>query len=323
MKEIRERDSMDTSGRYFVAGGGKALCRAIVRALGAAGCRQVAGAGENEPDYRDPAAVEAFFVAYRPEYVFIAGGKAGGIGCNRAHPASLGRDNLLLAVHVLEAARGAGVKKLVYLASSCCYPRDCPQPMAETMLMTGPLEPTNEAYAMAKLAGLALTRAYRREYGLDFVTAIPTNYFGPGDDVSPENAHVIGALLGRFHAAKQDNLPEVAIWGTGRARREFLYVDDVASACLAVMAGYSDDAPINIGGGGDMSIAELAAMIQDVTGYPGRLRFDATKPDGMPVKRLDAAKLAALGWAPAHDFQTALGLTYAWHCGRTAGAPAP
>lgn len=305
--------SMDARSRIFVAGGGKAVCRAIVRALRARGCAAVAGGGENEPDYTDARAVRSFFDSFRPDHVFIAGGKAGGIGYNRAHPATLCRDNLLLSVNVLEAARAAGVTRLVHLASSCCYPKLCPQPMAESMLMTGPLEPTNEAYALSKLAGMGLVRAYRAEYGLDWVTAIPTNYFGPGDDFSPENSHVIGALLSRLHAAKAAGDPEVAVWGTGRPRREFLYVDDVASACLAVMDGYSDAEPINIAGGSDLSIADLAAMAREVVGYPGALRFDVDKPDGMMQKCLDDSKLRALGWAPAHDFKTALGHTYDWY----------
>ncbi|BAH73448.1 GDP-L-fucose synthase family protein [Solidesulfovibrio magneticus] len=309
---------MHNDARVFIAGGGKAVCRAIRRALAASGVSQVAGAGDNEPDYADQAAVERFFADFHPEYVFIAGGKAGGIGYNRAHPATLGLDNLLLATHVMDAARRHGVKKLVNLASSCCYPKVCPQPMAEEHLMTGPLEPTNEAYAQAKLAGMALAKAYRQEYGLDYVTAIPTNYFGPGDDFSPENSHVVGALLSRFHAAKHNGDPEVVVWGTGRPRREFLYVDDVASACLAVMDGYSDEAPINIAGGEDLSIAELAAMAGEVVGYQGALRFAVDKPDGMMQKRLDASKLLALGWSPAHDFKTALRHTYQWFCGQSA-----
>jgi GDP-L-fucose synthase len=272
----------------------------------------------SEPDYTDKAAVDSFFASFRPKYVFIAGGKAGGIGHNQTHPGSLSLDNLLLATHVMEAGRVYGVKKMVYLASSCCYPKVCPQPIAESDLMSGPLEPTNEAYAQAKLAGMALARAYRQEYGLDYVTAIPTNYFGPGDDFSPENSHVIGALLSRFHAAKVNGDLEVTIWGTGRPRREFLYVDDIATACLAVMASYSDGAPINIGGGSDLSIADLAIMVRDVVGYAGSLRFDREKPDGMMQKRLDAAKLLALGWSPTHDFKMALRQTYDWFCGQAA-----
>jgi GDP-L-fucose synthase len=223
------------------------------------------------------------------------------------------RDNLLAATHVLSAGNRYGVTKLVYLASSCVYPRLCPQPMREEALWTGPLEPTNEAYATAKLAGLTLCRAYAQQHGARFAAAIPANPFGPEDDFRLQEGHVIPSLLARFHEAKTVGRAEVTVWGTGRPRREFLFADDLADACLFVMKAYDDPRPINLGGGEDCSIAELADMIQEVVGYRGRIVFDPTRPDGMPLKRLDGSRLRSLGWSPTTSLRQGLEATYRWY----------
>jgi len=302
---------MSGSPKIFVAGGCKALGGAILRAFAAAGsqCLPVA----IEPDLRDQRAVDAFFEAQQPDWVVYASGKAGGIGLNRRAPADLILDNLLCATHVLHAAQRFGARKLLYLASSCVYPVNADQPIREDSLYASPLEPTNLAYAVSKLAGLELCRALRQQFGLDFNIAVPTNYFGPGDDFSPENSHVVGALMARMRAAKAANEPELSIWGTGKARREFLYVDDVAEACVFLMRGHSWEGPLNIGSGQAVSIAELAQMLAEITGFTGRLNYDTSKPDGMPVKVLNSSRLAALGWAPKVDFAEGLRRTYDWY----------
>lgn len=296
----------------FVAGGSKALGSAIIRAFAAHGFETIVGGGAGEPDLCDQRAVDGFFETARPEWVVYAAGKAGGIGLNRRAPADLITDNLLCATHVLHAAQRFGAKKLLYLASSCVYPKDAAQPIREDSLYTSPLEPTNLAYAVAKLAGLELCRALRQQHGLDFNIAVPTNHFGPGDDFSPENSHVVVALMARMRQAKAEGAQELSIWGTGRARREFLYVDDVADAAVFLMRSHSWEGPLNIGSGEAVSIAELAEMLQGVTGFSGRLAYDTSKPDGMPVKVLDSSRLSALGWKPRVAFAEGLDRTYAW-----------
>lgn len=297
--------------RVFVAGGETLLGASLHERLRAVDV-EVVGAPPAEPDLTDATAVEDFFAQTRPEYVILAAGKSGGIRANQLYPASLMHDNVLVVAHVLDAAQRHGVRRLLYLASSCCYPRLAPQPLRVESLGTGPLEPTNEAYATAKLAGLVLCRAYREQYGVDFVSAIPANSFGPHDDFSPEDSHVIPGLIRRLHEAKQRGDATFSIWGTGRARREFVYAPDLADACLFVLNHYRDGEPINLGGGVELSIAEVARAVAEVVGYRGRFVFDPSKPDGMPLKGLDAAPLRALGWAPATDFREALALTYAW-----------
>lgn len=304
---------MSPTPKIFVAGGGKALGSAILRAFEAAGQGTFAGLGPAEPNLRDQHAVDAFFEAERPDWVIYAAGKAGGIGLNRRAPADLILDNLLSATHVIHAAYRCGAKKLLYLASSCVYPKDAPQPIHEDSMYTGPLEPTNLAYASAKLAGLELCRAIRQQHGADFNIAVPTNYFGPGDDFSPENSHVVGALMARMRAAKAAGDAELAIWGTGKARREFLYVDDVADAAEFLMTSHSWEGPLNIGSGSAVSIAELAQMLKKITGYAGRLTFDTSKPDGMPVKVLESSRLAGLGWSPKVALAEGLTRTYDWY----------
>jgi len=304
---------MNPQVRIFVAGGDTLLGSALLRRLGGRGCGTLVGVGHDEPCLTDASAVDRFFAKARPDYVFVAGGPSGGIAANQRRPADLMRENLLVAICALESAHRHRAAKLCYLASACAYPRLCPQPMREDALHTGPLEPTNEAYATAKLAGIVLCQAYRRQYGAPFISAIPTNAFGPGDDFRPEEGHVIPSLIARLHAAKIASQEVVTLWGTGTPRREFLYADDIADACLAVMAHYDDASPINLGGGTDVSIAELAGLVAEVVGFRGRIAFDPSRPDGMPLKRLDASRLQAMGWQPTTSFRQALEQTYQWY----------
>jgi GDP-L-fucose synthase len=297
--------------RVFVAGG-DTLLGAAVRERLRANCAELVGAPPAEPDLTDANQVEDFFAQARPDYVILAAGKSGGIQANQLFPATLLRDNVLVATHVLDAAQRYGVRRLLYLASSCCYPRLAPQPLQVESLGTGPLEPTNKAYATAKIAGLTLCLAHREQYGVDFIAAIPANSFGPHDDFSPEDSHVIPGLIRRMHEAKDRGDAHFTIWGTGQARREFVYAPDLADACMFVLERYPDGGPINLGGGVNLSIAEVAAAVADVVGYRGRLVFDPRKPDGMPLKGLDSTPLQSLGWTPATPFRQALALTYEW-----------
>jgi GDP-L-fucose synthase len=303
---------VDQSARIFVAGGRTPVGRALLEHLRGAGFGNVVGAPPDEPALTRAGRVAAFFARENPEYVFLAAGRSGGIGLNRRRPADLMLDNLLAVTNVVRAAHRAGVRKLLYLASACSYPRLAPQPMRPESLLTGPPEPTNDAYAVAKLAGWKLCDAFRRQYGSPFITAIPANHFGPFDDFGPKSSHVVPALMRRMHEAKGRGDAEVVVWGSGRPRREFLYVRDLADACLFVMRRYDGDEPINLGGGEEHTIAEAARLIAEVVGYEGRIVFDAGKPDGMPRKALDAGPLAALGWRPATGFRAALEETYAW-----------
>jgi GDP-L-fucose synthase len=303
---------LNETSRIYVAGGDTLLGAALRQRLHAGGYTNLVGEPPDEPDLSCSWQVEDFFAAEHPEYVFLTAGLSGGIRANQSYPAQLMRDNLLVAVHVIDAAYRHGVSKLLYLASSCSYPRLAPQPMRVESLLTGPLEPTNEAYAMGKLAGMVLCQAYRRQYGAPFLTAIPANAFGPHDDFSAEDSHVIPGLIRRFHEARCHAQAEVRIWGSGRPRREFLYSRDLADACLFVMRNYEAEEPINLGGGSELSIAETANLVAEVVGYRGRLSFDVSQPDGMPLKSLDARPLKKLGWAPATDFRSALAQTYDW-----------
>ncbi len=303
---------MNETSRIYIAGGDTLIGTALRERLRAGGYTNLVGEPPDEPDLTCPWQVEDFFSAERPEYVFVAAGPTGGIHANQSYPAQLMRDNLLTTVHVIHNAYRYDVAKLLYLASSCSYPRLAPQPMRVESLMTGPLEPTNEAYAMAKLAGVVLCQAYRRQYEASFITAIPTNTFGPHDDFRAEDSHVIPGLLRRIHEARCRGQAEVRIWGSGRPRREFLYSRDLADACLYVMRNYDADEPINLGGGPELSIAEVANAIVNVVGYRGRLSFDTSRPDGMPLKCLDSQPLMKLGWSPSTDFHTALAETYDW-----------
>jgi GDP-L-fucose synthase len=303
---------MKRDARIYVAGGNTLLGAALIDRLHADRYWQLVGLPPDEPDLTALGQVEDFFGETRPEYVFFVAGQSGGIGRNQTQPASLMIDNLLSAAHVIHAAHVHDVRKLLYIGSACCYPRDTPQPMRVESLMTGALEPTNLAYATAKLAGWQLSAAYRQQYGAQFIAAIPANPFGPHDDFSEEGGHVIPSLLRRAHEARQRNDRELVVWGTGEPRREFLFTPDLADACQFVMRHYDSPVPINLGGGVDLSIAELAHAVVEVVGYRGRIVFDATKPDGMPRKVLDSSPLHALGWRPRTDFRTALAETYDW-----------
>jgi GDP-L-fucose synthase len=311
MRLDRKR-ALNPSSRILIAGGDTLIGAALEGQLRAAGYEHVLAPATAELDLTDAGQVDDYFDEEEPEYVFFAAGKSGGIHANQRFPAELMRDNLLSAAHVIHSAHRHQVTKLLYLASSCSYPRLAPQPMRVESLWTGPLEPTNEAYAVAKLAGLKLCQAYQQQYAARFVTAIPANVFGPNDDFSPEDSHVIPGLIRRLHEAQGQGQAEFSIWGTGLARREFIYAPDLADACLFVMARYEEPEPINLGCGSDLSIAETARAIAEVVGYRGQLAFDTSKPDGMPYKALDSSKLLHLGWRPATDFRAALVETYAW-----------
>ena len=303
---------MNPSSRIYVAGHSGLVGSAIVRRLRALKHEQLLLRTRHEVELRDQAAVRAFFERERPEYVFLAAAKVGGIQANANHPAEFLGDNLQIQTHVIDAAWRCGVKKLLFLGSSCIYPKHAPQPIAEDCLLTGPLEPTNEWYAIAKIAGLKMAAAYRRQYGFNAISAMPTNLYGPGDNFSLETSHVLPALIRKFHEAKVAGRSEVVVWGTGAPKREFLHVDDLADALVVLMQRYSDEAPINVGCGSDVSIAELAALVGEVVGFKGKLAFDTTKPDGTPRKLLDVSKLSALGWKPKIGLKEGIAATYQW-----------
>lgn len=285
---------------------------AIVRALRSVGFENLFLAGREQLDLRDQAAVNYWYQANRPEYVFLVAGTVGGILANSTRPAEFIYDNLMIHATVVEAAHRFGARKLLYLGSSCIYPREADQPMTEDALLTGALEPTNEPYAVAKIAGIKLCQAYRRQYGCNFISAMPTNLYGPGDNFDLQSSHVLPALMRKFHEAKLDGRREVVVWGTGAARREFLHVDDLAGACLFLMDQYEDEQHVNVGSGVDLSIRELAETIRDIV-YPGAEPvFDTTKPDGAPRKLLDVSKLANLGWSASIGLKEGIRSTYEW-----------
>ena len=301
----------DLSGkRVFVAGARGMAGAALVRRLAREGC-EVLTAGRERVDLRDLGSVEAYFADTRPQAVFHAAGTVGGILANDSYPATFLYDNLAMAANVIHAAHRRGVEKLLYLGSSCIYPKHAAQPMTEDALLTGPLEPTNQWYAVAKIAGIKLCQAYRRQYGSDFVAVMPTNLYGPGDNYHPENSHVAAALLRRFHEAKETGAPHVTIWGSGKPCREFLFVDDLADACVFVMKSWSGEDILNVGTGQDVTIENFARTVAGVVGYSGDLAFDATKPDGTPRKLLDVSRLADLGWRAGTGLEEGLKRAYA------------
>lgn len=265
-----------------------------------------------ELDLRRQAAVEQFFATERPEYVFLAAAKVGGIHANNTHPVDFLRDNLQIQCNVIDSAHRHGVTKLQFLGSSCIYPKHAPQPMPEDCLLSGPLEPTNEWYAVAKIAGVKLCQAYRRQHGFNAIALMPTNLYGPGDNFDLQTSHVLPALMRKFHEAKVRGEPEVVVWGTGTPRREFLHVDDLADACLFLMQCYEAAEPINIGWGEDISIRELAGIVQEVVGFTGQLRFDSSKPDGTPRKLLNTDRLRSQGWTPRIPLRAGIAATYQW-----------
>ena len=309
---MEKAPAMRADSRVYVAGHRGLVGGAIVRALATQGMTNVVTRTSAELDLRDQRAVNAFFAAERPEYVFLAAARVGGIHANSIYPAEFLRDNLLIQANIIDAAYRNGCKKLLFLGSSCIYPKLCPQPIKEEYLLTGPLEPTNEWYAIAKIAGIKMCQAYRRQYCFDAISAMPTNLYGPGDNFHPENSHVLPALIRRFHEAKEAGAPEVAIWGTGTPRREFLYVDDLAGALVFLMQEYSEEEHINVGCGQDVTIVELAKLVAEVVGYEGKIVTDLAKPDGTPQKLLDVGRIEALGWRAKTDLRDGVEKTYAW-----------
>jgi GDP-L-fucose synthase len=300
-------------GGIYVAGHNGLVGAALVRALQRMGdAAPLILRSSSELDLTDAAAVERFVAAERPSIVYLAAAKVGGIRANFTYPAEFIRDNLAIQTNVIHSAWRHGVRRLLFLGSSCIYPRLAPQPMREEYLLTGPLEPTNEWYAIAKIAGLKMCDAYRRQYGFQSVALLPTNLYGPGDNFSLEDSHVLPALIRRFHEAKLASAPEVVVWGTGTPRREFLYVDDLADAAVMLMQGDQSEALINVGTGDDVSIAELAALVKRVVGFEGGVRFDATRPDGTPRKLLDVGRLHALGWRHRTTLADGIAATYRW-----------
>ncbi|GIX17756.1 MAG: GDP-L-fucose synthase [Rhodothalassiaceae bacterium] len=297
--------------RVFVAGHRGMVGSAIVRRLQRENCELLTVSRE-ELDLRDQQAVHAWFAKMRPHAVFLAAAKVGGILANDTYPADFLYDNLVIAANVIHAAFACGVEKLLFLGSSCIYPKQAPQPIPEDALLTGPLEPTNEWYAIAKIAGIKLCQAYRKQHGADFISAMPCNLYGPGDNFDLEKSHVIPALMRKMHEAKMRREEAVIVWGTGRPLREFLHVDDLADALVFLMRHYSDAPHVNVGAGSDISIAELARLIARVVGFGGRIRFDPSKPDGTPRKLLDVSRITHLGWTPRISLEEGLAQTYAW-----------
>jgi GDP-L-fucose synthase len=285
---------------------------ALMRRLARESC-EVVTLGRETADLRRQEAAEDWFLGHRPQAVFLAAARVGGIAANNRFPADFLYDNLVIATNVIEAARQASVEKLLFLGSSCIYPKLAPQPIREEALLSGPLEPTNEWYAVAKIAGIKLCQAYRRQYGCDFISAQPTNVYGPGDNFDLETGHVVAALIRKAHEAKASVAPKILVWGSGSPKRELLYVDDLADALVHLMGHYSDEAPINIGSGHELSIAELASTVARVVGFGGTVEFDSSMPDGTPRKRLDTRRLENTGWRATTDLAPGLAQTYQWY----------
>ena len=317
---------MQTTDRIFVAGHRGLVGSAIARRLEATGYHNLLLRSRDELDLRDAAGVRRLMEEERPSHVFLAAAKVGGIYANDSYPADFIRDNLLVQHAIIDAAHHAGVAKMVFLGSSCIYPKFADQPIREDSLLTGALEPTNEAYAVAKIAGITMCRSYNRQHGTRFISIMPTNLYGTGDNFDRANSHVLPALIRRFHDAKLSGAPEVIVWGTGTPRREFLHVDDMADASIHLMQVWAEPGPdgaivggpnavneiVNVGYGDDVSIRELAELVREVVGYDGELRFDATKPDGTPRKLLDSTRLRATGWRPRVNLRDGVTSTYAW-----------
>ena len=303
---------MEIDARIYIAGHRGMVGSALVRLLQAKGYRNLLCRTSQELDLRDSRQVEHFFAETNPEYVMIAAAKVGGILANSSFPAEFLYENLAIQTNLSHQAYLHRVKKLLLLGSSCIYPRDCPQPIREEYLLTGLLEPTNEWYAIAKIAGVKMCQAYRRQYGCDFIAAMPTNLYGHNDNFDLTTAHVLPALIRRFHEAKDISEPPT-LWGTGSPRREFLYVDDCAEACLVLMERHSGEDIVNVGAGKDIPIAELATLVAEVVGYKGEIRWDRTKPDGTPRKLLDCRRMTALGWTSRVSIQEGIGRTYRWY----------
>ncbi|MCF8063229.1 MAG: GDP-L-fucose synthase [Deltaproteobacteria bacterium] len=312
---------LEKDSRIYIAGHRGLVGSALLRRLEAEGFERPITRTHGELDLSRQAEVEGFFESERPDYVFLAAARVGGILANSTYPADFIRDNLRIQTNVIDAAYRGGVKKLLFLGSSCIYPRDCPQPMKEEHLLTGPLEPTNEPYAVAKIAGIKMCEAYNRQYGTRFVSVMPTNLYGPGDNFDLEHSHVLAALIRKFCDAKAAGAGSVTVWGTGSPRREFLHVDDMADACVFVMEHYEGDGILNIGTGKDMTIQELAGLIRDVVGFKGGIRFDPARPDGTPQKLLDVSRLASLGWKSRIPLREGIEATCTWYRDNVGAGP--
>jgi GDP-L-fucose synthase len=302
----------DQHAKVYVAGHRGMVGAAIVRALQQRGYDNIVTRTSSELDLRDQAAVRAFFEAERPDYVFLAAAKVGGIVANDRYPAEFIHDNLAIETNVIHAAHLNGVQKLLFLGSTCIYPKLAPQPLKEEYLLTGPLEPTNEWYAVAKIAGIKLCQAYRRQYGDDFISAMPTNLYGPGDNFDLEKSHVVPAMMRKMHEARERDESSVTLWGTGSPLREFLHVDDLADALCFLMESYAGESHVNVGVGRDITIRELAETIRDITGFAGELVFDASKPDGTPRKLVDTGLINGMGWQARTPLREGLAETYRW-----------
>lgn len=303
---------MNKIDSIYVAGHRGLVGSAILRRLQTDGYNRLITRSSRELDLRDQSAVNAFFLSERPNYVFLAAARVGGIFANSSRPAEFIRDNLQIQTNVIDAAYRHGAKKLLFLGSSCIYPKLAPQPMPESCLLTGPLEPTNEWYAIAKIAGLKMCQAYRDQYGFNAISLMPTNLYGPEDNFDLQNSHVLPALLRKFDEATKRKVNRVTVWGTGTPRREFLYVDDLADACVFLMEHYESRELINVGSGSDVSILELAELIREIVGFSGELVFDTSKPDGTPRKLLDVSRIIQLGWKPRISLRKGIELTYRW-----------
>lgn len=303
---------MNKDSKIYVAGHRGLVGSAILRRLQAQGHARLICATHSELDLTSQQAVENFFASTRPQYVFLAAARVGGILANSTYPADFIRDNLVIQTHVIDAAYRHGVKKLLFLGSSCIYPRLAPQPIKEEYLLSGPLEATNEWYAIAKIAGIKMCQAYRRQHGFNAIALMPTNLYGPGDNFDLSGSHVVPALIRKFHEAKLSGAPAVTVWGTGTPRREFLHVDDLADAALFLMQSYDGEDIVNVGTGEDISIRELAELVREVVGYEGTIEYDTSKPDGTPRKLLDVSRLTALGWRARIGLRDGLKSTYSW-----------
>jgi GDP-L-fucose synthase len=304
---------MRHDAKIYIAGHRGLVGSAIVRALGRAGFANLLVRTRAQCDLTDQRAVREMFAAERPDYVFLAAARVGGIHANETYPAQFIYENLAIQNHIVEAAHRHGTRKLLFLGSSCIYPKHAPQPIPEDSLLAGPLEPTNQWYAVAKIAGIKLCQAFRRQYGFDAISLMPTNLYGPGDNFDLENSHVLPALLRKLHEAKLAGAASATVWGTGSPRREFLHVDDLAEACLFLMERYSGEEIINVGCGSDLTIRELAELARRVVGFAGEIVFDAAKPDGTPRKLLDVGRLTALGWTPRIGLEQGVLETYRWY----------
>ncbi|WP_405548334.1 GDP-L-fucose synthase [Streptomyces globisporus] len=309
------RSLLRPGSRIFVAGHRGLVGSAVARRLADDG-HEVLTRGRDLLDLRDAARTETYLKEVSPDAVVLAAAKVGGIMANSTYPVQFLEDNLRIQLSVIAGAHAAGTQRLLFLGSSCIYPRLAPQPIREESLLTGELEPTNEAYALAKIAGIVQTQSYRRQYGASYISAMPTNLYGPGDNFDLETSHVLPALIRRFHEARRDEAPEVTLWGSGSPRREFLHVDDLAAACVTLLEAYDGDEPVNIGCGEDLTIRELAETVRDVAGYEGRIAWDTSKPDGTPRKLLDVTRLNTLGFTPKIPLRDGIARTYAWWLGQ-------